>query len=125
MRAAEHELVPLTALLVQAFYGYTPPSTVRGYALLEHGEPIIVMGLRRTHLGWLAFSDAKEEARARRETFAMRRLVILCTRQFLELLRQTKAPVLAMANERFSGACELLERLGFERLEEGGYRWQA
>lgn len=115
--------VPLTSELIHAFYGITPPRTVVGYALIEHGKPLVVMGLRRDPGYWALFSDAKPEARGR-PGMSPKRLVLRGASMMLELLSQTKGPILALADDCVEGSERFLKRLGFKQMEGRVYQWQ-
>ena len=88
---------------------------------MEDGRPLAIFGLERYQDGWLAFlnrdADAPTGLRARR-------LIVMGLRQITGLMRTAKAPIYADADQRFEGACELLERMGFHRQTDGRFKWQ-
>lgn len=115
--------VPLTAELLQRFYGHPPAHTTRGVALVVDGEPIYVIGLYYEAERMVLFSDTKPEVRALEKTGEMKRLVVHGLRQVAELMHSLNAPVYAVA-ERGEGSVRLLTRLGFKRGPRNVFIWE-
>ena len=119
---ATEGFVPLTAGLMEAFYGFPPPRTVQGYAYLEGGKPIVVMGVRRDPGYWGLFSDSKPESRGR-PGLSSRRLLLKGAAKMIGVLSQVRGPVFALA-ECVEGSERLLERMGFRHYEGRIYQWR-
>lgn len=114
----------LTPELAQRFYGSRPTRTMRGYAAVVDGEPIVVVGVMRDEHRWVLFSDSKPEVRGQ-ANFTARRLVLQGVRRLEGMLKDMKAPIHAAPQEGIEGACALLERMGFVHVTQGVYQWQA
>ena len=112
----------LTPELAKAFYGETPARTMRGYAAVSEGEPIVVVGVMRDEHRWVLFSDSKPQARGE-PTFTARRLVLQGILKLQAILDDLHAPVHAVPAPEATGACALLERLGFVHITQGVYQW--
>ena len=123
-RAKEFEgkLVPITAAIAEQFLGRAPARAVRGYAYLEGGRPLVIFGLERYEDGWLLFSNRRPEVEG--GTVRARRLIALGLRRLTTAMREARAPIYADADQRYKGACELLERMGFHRQTDGRFKWQ-
>lgn len=115
--------VPLTEEIIREFYGVAPPRTVKGYALMENGKPLVVMGIRWDPGYWALFSDSKPESRGRKG-LSPKRQVLRGAAKMIELLRETKGPVLALADDCIQGSDAFLKRLGFKQVEGRVYQWQ-
>lgn len=114
---------PLTPELARAFYGSQPARTIRGYAAVAEGKPIVLVGVIRDKHRWVLFSDSAPEARGA-STFTARRLVLQGIKRLQGLLESLNAPVHAAPADEIEGACALLERLGFSHITQGVYQWQ-
>lgn len=113
--------VEATPELVRAFYGERPARTMRGYAYLKDGEPVVLWGFIREAYRWVLFMDAKDGVRRYNQEW--RRIIALGIRKLLPLLYELQAPVHAFADPDIDGSCELLEHIGFEPLNQRIYQW--
>ena len=113
--------VALTPEIVRAFYGESPARTMRGYAYLKDGEPVVLWGLVREAYRWVLFLDANDGVRRYNQEW--RRILVLAIRKLRPILAELKAPVHALADPDIDGSCELLEHIGFEPMKGRMYQW--
>ena len=113
--------VELTPAIVRAFYGEAPARTMRGYAYLKDGEPVVLWGLVREAYRWVLFLDANDGVRRYNQEW--RRLLALAIRRLRPILAELRAPVHALADPDIDGSCELLEHIGFEPMKGRMYQW--
>lgn len=113
---------PLTAEAMMEFCGRAPARSVRGFAYVQDGHPLAIFGMERYQDGWLAFLNRHPRAPT---GIRARRLIALGLRKLSAVMRETNAPIYADADQRFDGACELLERMGFHRQSDGRFKWEA
>ena len=123
-KRTECQFQALTPELAKAFYGKPPARTIRGYAAVVDGEPIVLVGVMRDDHRWVLFSDSKPSARGQ-ATFTARRLVLAGMKRLQGIMQELNAPVHAAPQEDAEGACALLERMGFVHITQGVYQWQA
>lgn len=119
----KHEFVTLTPAIAQRFYGARTARSMRGWAYLRDGEPLVIWGLMRDPYRWVLFSEWTPEARGR--TFTDRRLILKALEHLKEALARVRGPIHAAPDSAVAGACELLERAGFVHINQGIYQWQA
>ena len=113
--------VTITPEIARAFYGTQAPCTIRGYAYLKGGEPIVLWGFIRESYRWVLFLEAKDGARSYDHEW--RRILALGIRKLRPLLDELRAPVHALADPDIDGSCELLEHIGFEPFNQRIYQW--
>lgn len=113
---------PLTAELALRFYGKTPARSMRGFAYVAGGEPLLLMGVMREAYRWVLFSDTAPGARGA-GNFAARRAALAGAKLLLGIIASLQAPVHAVPEG--DGSCEMLERLGFQPIGQGVYAWAA
>jgi len=114
---------PLTLERYVAVVGGPPQRTVRGFAVEERGQPVIVVGMYPDEERHVLFSSATAAFRERLERFSARRAVVLAGRKAREMIEQVRGPVDAAPAEEFPHTAEFLSRLGFTRQPAGEYRY--
>lgn len=115
-------LQPLDEDILRRFYGERPKRTTLGYAVIQGDYPVVIFGVYRQPERWVLFSDATAEAR-RPQTFGMKKMVAQGVKKMRHLLGRLSAPIHAIAETQYPGACELLEHMGFVHAEKGIYVW--
>ena len=89
------------------------PATMRAIVVEHAGQVLGVAGIARMNDHMQAFSAFKEELRAHRFTMAKAAL------RYMQMLNETKIPVLAIQSRDEPEAPDLLEKLGFTKQGEG------
>ncbi len=101
-------LKPATAEAAEAFYGRPVDYSFKGIVAVEDEKVIGIGGIYRLNGHRVAFTDMKPEMRRHK-----REMVKSC-RLLMNMIRDEKAPVYAVANQDEPTAADLLTRLGFE-----------
>lgn len=96
-----------TAKDAKAFYGHMPMKTMRGFVAVLDGEPIGIGGIFYDSGAMVAFSEMKDEYRARKKDVA-RGIRLLC-----QMFDDLPGDVFAAANRNEPTAKALLTKLGF------------
>ena len=99
-----------------SYYGSIPASMKALVATID-GEIIGIAGLRYTPYGLIAFSEMKPGA----EKYPVS--TMRCAKMLVELIRETEAPVFALAGNKTT-APKFLARLGFVPTISGAYLWE-
>ena len=101
------DIVPATTELVQDFYGYIPPKTIRAIVAVKDGETIAVGGVFNIGMGWMVFSDMKPEFQKDKRNIAKGAWAIR------KLIENIQLPVYAKAAD-VEGAETLIDHIGVE-----------
>lgn len=110
---------PATAGDIRAFYGDRPHPTLKAIVVAQGPEILGVIGLAREATRAKFFSEIREDLRPR-----LKRMISLRTIwAAMELVRQSKLPVFAIAQEDEPDSHRVLKRLGFVHLEGDVYQW--
>lgn len=105
--------VPFTQELLTRFYGGTPKKSSRGFAYLQDGEPVVLVGVFLEGSIYVLFSEAKAGIKDDRPSIAKRRLIAQGARMVVDLVKTMGVKVYAHADCRMPGAEKLLKHLGF------------
>lgn len=107
-----------TAADIQAFYGDQPRPTLKALVVTRGDEILGVVGLAREGMRSKYFSEIKEDLRPR-----LKRMIALRTIwRSIELVRNSRLPVYALAQADEPDAHRLLQRLGFIPVGDH-YQW--
>lgn len=114
--------VPATAAHITAIYGEPLRQTVHGFAGIE-GDAVRLLGAiyaenGRVILTFKADDVARENMREHAKT------ILKGARRLLAIAEQWRLPVQTVVDEQYPRARELVEHLGFRRLEKDIYQWQ-
>lgn len=90
------------------FYGKPPCNSFRGIVAVEDGKVIGIGGLFYEGKNLVAFSDMKPEMRKHRKDMAR------SCRMLIDMVREAKRPVYAVADPNEPTSPYLLAKLGFE-----------
>jgi len=90
--------------------------TVRGYAIELDGEVIGIAGVLHTR-PLQAFSRMKDELREYPKT------IVKVIKMFKDVLKNYDMPVYAIASETEYNSTKVLERIGFELMNNRNYVW--
>lgn len=102
------EIVPATPALVEAFFGRPPPYTFRGHAALIGDKVVGLGGISFVGGMPIAFTDMKDELRARPMDRAR------CYRFLKRQFQHHAGRLFAICSEDEPTAPRVLERLGFK-----------
>lgn len=110
---------PATASDIRTFYGDRPHPTLKAFVVARGDEVLGVIGLAREGAKAKYFSEIREDLRP-----SLRRMIALRTIwASIELVRQSKLPVYAIAQADEPDAHRILNRLGFVQLDGDLYQW--
>ena len=101
---------------LEVFYPGMAMQTVRGFAIEIDGQPEVVCGILYS-MPLQCFSTISDKAKR------YPKAIVQCARKLGKIMDTCQAPVLALASETEPTAERFLEHVGFERIEEGIYRW--
>ena len=114
-------LLPATAAHVLALYGKSLPVTIFGIAGVE-GERVLGMGAIYAEDGNMVLTcRIAEEARA--DLRSHTRALLHGARALLAEATKARLPVRCVADRRYPRAVELLEHLGFRRIDKDLFEW--
>jgi len=114
--------VPLTAELVERYYGKPQPWTMRGQALMRDDEVLGVFGIYRDKGFEIAFAAAKPEVWQKPPPVWFRRVIISAVRTIIRM-KNPNRPLYAYATETEPNSERLLEHFGFEHVKGRFYQW--
>jgi hypothetical protein len=103
-----------TAADVRSFYGESVKPTLRAVALLVDGAPAAIVGLASEGPYQKLFSDERPEFEPHRRSMAVLRAI----KRVQDWIRACPQVVFSESQNR-----PLLERLGFQQIEEGIFVW--
>lgn len=113
-----------TQVDVIAYYGHAPGPSLRAYVVLMDGVPIGLIGLARLKNHARLFSEFKPELREHLNCMTILRTI----KKAMQLVKDSRVPVVAMSTPDEPRSCSLIERLGFTHwmsASEGEvFRWQ-
>ena len=108
-----------TAADVREFYGDRPHPTLKALVVTDGKTVLGIIGLAREGTRAKFFSEIREDLRPR-----LRRMISLRTIwAAIELVRQSKLRVFAVAQADEPDSHRVLKRLGFVHLEGDVYQW--
>jgi len=109
--------------MLTAFYGKTPEVSQKAVAAVRDGEVLGVAGIYRYKTRSILFSTIRPDVLENMDRFDYRKAFVKCMYKTLEYARQSRLPVISIANPDIPGACKLLERVGLTKINEGVYEW--
>lgn len=110
---------PATAADIRAFYGDRPHPTLKALVVTRADEVLGVIGLAREGRRAKYFSEIKEDLRPR-----LKRMISLRTIwKSMDLVRNSRLPVYALAQADEPDSHRVLQRLGFVQIESEVYQW--
>lgn len=101
---------------IDAYYGERPSPTMRAIAIRLDDVPAAIIGLYFDGDRMMAFSEFKPEFEPYLKSMTVMRAIKSAQRMFA----QSKKPVFAVGE----GCSCILERVGFQHLDEGVYLWR-
>lgn len=117
------KLVPATADHVRAIYGAGLPVTVIGIAGVD-GDEVLGFGAIYVQEGcWILVCQIAKSARARLPRHA--KSMVAAARALLAVAAKSRLPVRTVVDRRYPRAVELIEHLGFRRIEKDIYECPA
>lgn len=102
------------------YYSERPKQTLRAVVLTLNDQPAAVIGVARQNDCGQFFSEYKSQFRPHLKSMATLRAL----KQAMQIVKESKLPVYAMAEEQEPDAVRILARLGFIRENENVFRWQ-
>lgn len=113
------DIVPADAELLSRFYGQAPTRSVRALVGLAEGEPVVVGGLYWESERSVLFANI---APVVREKFVLSGVKF--AKALLPMIRESRGPVFALAQENIETSCRFLEWMGFKQVNGRIYAWQ-
>jgi hypothetical protein len=108
-----------TAADIQQFYGGAQHPTMRAVVIELDGAVTAIVGLARRADHAQFFSEFREQLRPHLKRLPIMRAI----KQVQAFAKESRLPVLAVAEETEPDAVRILSRLGFEHHAENVFRW--
>ena len=110
-----------TAADIDRYYGdQPPPQTLRAVVLTLNDTPAAVIGVARQDQCSQLFSEYKPEFRPHLKSMSTLRAL----KRVMQIVKESKLPVYALAEEQEPDSARILARLGFVPENENVFRWQ-